>query len=72
MLELADIVTEYGDAYRAAYGDQMLPSHRDALWDIEHCRTAIMGGDVYWCDACQEALYSYHSCGNRHCPCRRR
>lgn len=68
MLELADIVREYGDAYRERYGDRILPSQRDALWDIEHCRTAVMGGDVYWCDACQEALYSYHSCGNRHCP----
>jgi hypothetical protein len=68
MLELADIVREYGDAYRTRYGDRMLPSHWDVLWDIEHCRTSLMGGDLYWCDACQEYIYSYHSCGNRHCP----
>jgi hypothetical protein len=27
-----------------------------------------MGGHVYQCEACDEALYSYHSCKNRHCP----
>jgi hypothetical protein len=68
MLELADIVTAYGDAYRARYGDRMLPSHRQALWAMAHCRTSMMGGDLYWCGACQEYIYSYHSCGNRHCP----
>ena len=68
MLELADIVKEYGDSYRERYGEQMLPSHWDTLWDIEHCRTSLMGGDLYWCGHCQEYIYSYHSCGNRHCP----
>ncbi|MCP4399822.1 MAG: transposase, partial [bacterium] len=68
MLELADIVTEYGDLYREPYGDQMLPSPWDALWDIEQCRTSMIGGDLCWCDHCQESLYRYHSCGNRQCP----
>lgn len=68
MLELAEIVKEYGEAYRARYGDRMLPSHKKALWDIEHCRTSMMGGELYWCEHCQEYVYSYHSCGNRHCP----
>jgi hypothetical protein len=68
MLELADIIKEYGRTYRAKYGDRMLPSHWGALWDIEHCRTSMMSGDLFWCDACQTYVYSYHSCGNRHCP----
>jgi hypothetical protein len=68
MLELADILQEYGAAYRGKYGEQMLPGHWDALWDIEHCRTSVMGGDLYCCMHCGEYLYSYHSCGNRHCP----
>jgi hypothetical protein len=68
MLELADIFREYGDAYRQQYGDRMLPSHTQALWDIEHCRTELMGGDLYACPHCQLYHYSYHSCGNRHCP----
>ena len=68
MLELADIFQDYGPAYEAKYGDRMPPSHHDALWDIAHCRTPLMGGEVYWCEHCQDFVYSYHSCGNRHCP----
>jgi Zn finger protein HypA/HybF involved in hydrogenase expression len=36
--------------------------------DIESCRTAALGGAVYYCEACDETRYSYHSCKNRHCP----
>ncbi|MEJ2660178.1 MAG: transposase zinc-binding domain-containing protein [Desulfobacteraceae bacterium] len=68
MLELADIFTAYGPAYREQYDEQMLPSHKQAMWDIEHCRTAMMGGQLYWCKPSDAYLYSYHSCGNRHCP----
>ena len=68
MLELADIFRKYGPAYRAKYGERMLPSHKKALDDIAACRTNVMGGHVYYCDACEESVYAYHSCGNRHCP----
>lgn len=68
MLELADIFSEYGDAYFQKYGSKILPSHRKALWDIEHCRTEAMGGEMYYCPDCHLYHYSYHSCGNRHCP----
>jgi hypothetical protein len=68
MLELADIFRQYGPAYRAKYGDRMLPSHIKAMEDIESCRTQVMGGHVYACDACDQMIYTYHSCGNRHCP----
>jgi hypothetical protein len=68
MLELADIFREYGPAYRAKYGDRMLLSHLKAMQDIECCRTQVMGGHVYYCDDCDEMIYAYHSCGNRHCP----
>ena len=67
-LELADIFREYGPAYRAKYGDRMLESHLKAMEEIEFCRTQSMGGHVYYCDACDENVYAYHSCGNRHCP----
>jgi hypothetical protein len=68
MLELADIFRAYGPAYRTKYGNRMLPSHKKAMEDIEFCRTKVMGGHVYYCDACDERVYAYHSCGNRHCP----
>jgi hypothetical protein len=68
MLELADIFREYGPAYRAKYADRMLPSHIKTMEHILDCRTDAMGGHVSSCDACDETLYAYHSCGNRHCP----
>jgi len=67
-LELADLFREYGAAYRNKYADKILPSHRQAMWAIEHCRTEQLGGQVYGCPNCQEFQYSYHSCRNRHCP----
>jgi hypothetical protein len=68
MIDLATIVREHGDAYRARYGATMLPSHHKALDAIEKCRTEDLGGHVYTCEECQKKVYSYHSCKNRHCP----
>jgi ribosomal protein L37AE/L43A len=68
MIELAHILRLHGPAYREKFGDRMLPSHRRAMQDIEQCRTAALGGQLYYCAQCQEERYSYHSCKNRHCP----
>jgi hypothetical protein len=67
-LELADLFRQYGLAYRQKYAAKLLPSHRQAMRAIEHCRTEALGGQVYRCPACEETRYSYHSCRNRHCP----
>jgi len=67
-LELADIFRRYGAAYRQKHAQQLLPSHRTAMRAIEHCRTEVLGGQVYRRVACGETRYSYHSCRNRHCP----
>jgi len=45
-----------------------LPSQKKALQDIEQCRTPALGGQLFRCDHCGAEHYSYHSCGNRHCP----
>ncbi len=68
MIELAEIFRRHGAAYREQYGKRMLPSHRRAMRDIEHCRTDALGGHVYRCGNCEQIRYSYHSCKNRHCP----
>ena len=70
MVELAEIFrhAKRGPAYRARFGDRLLPSHRQAMWAIEHCRTEALGGHVYHCPDCDQHLYQYHSCRNRHCP----
>lgn len=68
MVEVAEIFRLHGPQYRAKFGPRMLPSHRRVMQDIEQCRTAKLGGQVYFCHQCQQERYSYHSCQNRHCP----
>ena len=68
MVELADIFRIHGPAYLAKYGDRMPHQHLKAMQDIVHCRTEVLGGQVYFCEHCKEYQYSYHSCRNRHCP----
>jgi len=68
MTELADVFQQYGPQYRARFGDKMLPRHRQAMRAIERCRTPVLGGHIYTCDACGETQYLYHSSRNRHCP----
>ena len=67
MVEMAGIFHQYGSQYRARYSEEMLPSHRKVMCDIERCRTAELGGHVYTCEECEETIYHYHSCRNRHC-----
>jgi hypothetical protein len=68
MVEVAEIFRLHGPDYREKFGKRMLPSHRRAMQDIETCRTASLGGQLYYCAHCDEQRYSYHSCKNRHCP----
>jgi len=68
MVEVADIFRLHGPDYRAKFAERILPAHRRAMADIERCRTAALGGQVYYCANCQDYRYSYHSCKNRHCP----
>jgi hypothetical protein len=68
MIDLAEIVRKAGPQYIARYGDKMPPSHKKALRDIERCRTAQLGGQIFYCTHCEQTHYSYHSCRNRHCP----
>jgi hypothetical protein len=66
MLELADIVRAVSPEVYATLA--VTPSQQRALEAILQCRTPALGGHVYECDHCGERRYSYHSCGNRHCP----
>lgn len=68
MTELADIFHQYGEKYRAHFGDRMLPSHQVVMQAVLHCRTEQLGGRIYHCSHCDQKHYSYHSCQNRHCP----
>jgi hypothetical protein len=68
VLEVADVLRQYGPAYLDQFGAQMLPSQRRAIEDLQRCRTAALGGQLYQCNACGREHYSYHSCRNRSCP----
>jgi hypothetical protein len=68
MVEVAEIFRLHGPDYRAKFAARMLPSHLRAMQDIEDCRTATLGGQLYFCTQCDQLRYSYHSCKNRHCP----
>jgi hypothetical protein len=68
MLEIADVFRLYGPAYREAFGCRMPRRHRQAMQDIQDCRTEALGGHVFECESCGESYYSYHSCFNRSCP----
>ncbi len=65
---IASIFRQFGPEYRIAFGNKMLPSHQQAMFDIERCRTETFGGHLATCKDCDEREYSYHSCNNRHCP----
>ncbi len=66
MLEVADILRAAGPEVCAQLA--VLPSQKRALQAIQQCRTPALGGQVYSCEQCGALHYSYHSCGNRHCP----
>jgi ssDNA-binding Zn-finger/Zn-ribbon topoisomerase 1 len=67
MIELADILREYGKVYIEQYKDKIPQNHLKVINDILICRRKENGGKVYYCDHCNKYIYSYHSCGNRNC-----
>lgn len=68
MGRITDIFRQHGTAYLHRHHGRILPSHRRTIGDICHCRTSSMGGHIYQCSHCDHYRYSYHCCGNRHCP----
>ena len=65
---IVQIFRQHAAAYLRRHARGILPSHRRTIHDICHCRTPSMGGHVYQCTHCDHYRYSYHCCGNRHCP----
>ena len=46
----------------------MSPVQRRAVWAINHCRTAEMGGHLHACNPCGKREFHFHSCNHRSCP----
>jgi len=67
-LEVADILRQHGQAFRARYGAVLTAAQRQALHDLAVCRTAALGGHVEECLDCGQETIAYNSCRNRHCP----
>jgi hypothetical protein len=64
--EVADVVRQYGDAYRRKY--HVSWEQEQAMRDIINCRTAALGGYVEECDRCARLRVRYCGCRNRNCP----
>jgi Putative transposase/Transposase zinc-binding domain len=67
-LEVADIVHQHGDAFRARYGAVLSGAQQRALRAIALCRTAALGGHITQCDHCGHEEQAYNSCRHRCCP----
>ena len=64
--EVADVVRVVGDDYRRTH--RLSSTEQKALWAIEVCRTAALGGHLETCNQCGYERPFYNSCRNRHCP----
>jgi hypothetical protein len=66
MTELQDIFAQHGETYQLNHS--LLSNQLKVIRAITTCRTAVLGGHVDACDACDYTRISYNSCRNRHCP----
>ena len=65
---VADIFRHAGAAYRERLAGRLDRARLKIMSAIESCRTQLLGGHLYRCDACQREHPLYNSCRNRHCP----
>jgi hypothetical protein len=68
LLEVADIFSDQGPAYRRAQTGHLSLGQLRVMSAIETCRTETLGGHRLRCEACEDDRIAYNSCRNRHCP----
>jgi hypothetical protein len=68
MIPLATILERFGQAFLAQYGASALPSQRQALNAMKHCRSSLGPCLLAQCGDCGEQAVVPHSCGHRNCP----
>ena len=61
-----EIFALYGPEYRKEH--KLPEQQRKAMYALENCRTAALGGHVDQCEHCGYTHTFYNSCRNRHCP----
>ena len=47
---------------------RLSPDQWRVLRALAACRTAALGGQLFYCPACEREQFVAHSCRNRHCP----
>ena len=68
MISLAAIIARFEAATLSQYRHAILPSQRQALAAMKHCRTGMAPRMLAHCSACDEQRLVPHSCGHRSCP----
>lgn len=67
-MDITKIFQNHISEYLRKFGKKIPYNHLKTINDILQCRTASLGGEIYYCKTCKKFHYSYHSCKNRHCP----
>ena len=67
-LDIADIFRRHGQHWRDIHHGHINLNQLKVMSAIEHCRSAVLGGHVLQCKACEHIHIAYNSCRNRHCP----
>lgn len=65
-LEVADVLRAYGEACRERY--VLTPEQRKVFWNLQACRTELLGGHLHICNGCGHTVPAFNSCRDRHCP----
>lgn len=68
MIPLSSIIARFEADCLKQYAHTLLPSQRQALAAMKHCRTALAPRMLAHCSACDEQRVVPHSCGHRSCP----
>ncbi len=68
MPEMAEVVRRDGPDERERFGEGLVPSHRRAMDDLIHCRTAAFGGHLLQGEHCGQEHDAYYSCRHRSGP----
>ena len=68
MITLASIIDHFGADYLAQYANCVLPSQRQALNVMKHCRSSLGPCLLAQCGDCGQQRTVPHSCGHRNCP----
>jgi len=68
MITLSQLVECYQPELERLHGQQLLPSHRQALRAMRRCRRQASEQMLLECKPCGTTMKISHSCGHRSCP----